>query len=266
MLKTTHANRFGIRLLTLAILTAGLTAVAAMGAAPEKDSKPIAGRAEAALKKAAKQNKYLFVFFFQDAEDMQTRTMYAVFQKALEKLKDRADGLGVNISDSAEKPIVEQFRARGAPMPMVLAIAPTGAATKAFPKQFDAAQLQEAFVSPCTAKCMRAIQDRRSILLCVQNDKTRENKEALDGAKEFKNDPKYTKGTVIIMLNPADKAEQRFLKDLEVDPRTATAVTVLVTPPGAPVARFTGALTKEAIEDAVSKAQSSCGPVCSCHH
>jgi hypothetical protein len=67
------------------------------------------------------------------------------------------------------------------------------------------------------------------------------------------------------MLNPADKAEQHFLKDLEVDPRTPTAVTVLVTPPGAPVARFTGALTKDQIEAAVTAAKSSCGPGCNCH-
>jgi hypothetical protein len=240
--------------------------VGAKADSPAKGSEPVAGRGTTALKKAAKSNKYLFVFFFQDGEDLQTRTMYAAFQKAMEKLKDRADSLGVNLTDAAEKPIVEQFRVRGAPMPMVLAIAPSGAPTKAFPKQFDAAQLQEAFVSPCTAKCMKAIFDKRSILLCVQNDKTKENKEAIDGANEFKNDPKYTKGIDIIMLNPADKAEQRFLKDLQVDPRTPTAVTVLVMPPGAPVATFTGALTKEAIESAVTAAASSCGPGCNCHH
>ena len=68
------------------------------------------------------------------------------------------------------------------------------------------------------------------------------------------------------MLNPADKAEQPFLKALQVDPQTTTAVTLLVTPPGAPVARFAGAVTKEQIEAKVKAAQSSCGPGCSCHH
>jgi len=112
---------------------------------------------------------------------------------------------------------------------------------------------------------MKAIFEQRSILLCIQNDKTKENKEALAGAKEFKSDPKYAKGIEIIMLNPADKAEQRFLKDLEVDPLTTKAVTVLVMPPGAPVARFTGAVSKDDITDAVASAQSSCGPGCNCH-
>ena len=117
-------------------------------------------------------------------------------------------------------------------MPLVLAIAPTGAATRAFPKQFDEAQLQQAFVSPCTAKCMRAIQDRHSILLCVQNGNTQFSREAMQGAEAFKADPQYARGTEIIVLNPADDGEQQFLKSLQVDPRTPTAVTLLVTPPG----------------------------------
>ncbi len=113
---------------------------------------------------------------------------------------------------------------------------------------------------------MRAIQDRHSILLCVQNDKTQSNQEAMQGVEAFKADPQYTKGTEIIALNPTEDAEQPFLKALQVDPKTTTAVTLLVTPPGAPVARFVGAVTKDQIEAAVKAAQSSCGPGCSCHH
>ncbi len=112
---------------------------------------------------------------------------------------------------------------------------------------------------------MKAIFDRKSVLLCVQNDKTQFNQEALTGVKAFKADPQYTKGTEIVTFDPTDKAEQPFLKALQVDPKTTTAVTVLVTPPGAPVARFAGAVTKEQIEAAVKTAQSSCGPGCSCH-
>ena len=68
------------------------------------------------------------------------------------------------------------------------------------------------------------------------------------------------------MLNPADNAEQPFLKALQVDPQTATAVTLLVTPPGAPIASFAGAVTKDQIEAKVKAAQSGCGPGCACHH
>jgi hypothetical protein len=263
MLGRAIATCLAVGLSLAGMLALGMTAVAS-AAPPAEQPAAAAGRATTALKSAAKHNKYLFIFFF-EKEDSQTVAMKAVFQKAMQKMSDRAEGMTINVLDPAEKPIVTKFRARGAPMPVVLAIAPTGAATKAFPTKFDEAQLQQAFVSPCTAKCMKAIQDQRSILLCVQNDKTHSNKEALEGAKAFKNDPQYARGIEIIMLNPADKAELAFLKDLEVDPRTETAVTVLVMPPGSPVARFKGALTKDDIEAAVAAAKSSCGPGCDCH-
>ena len=103
------------------------------------------------------------------------------------------------------------------------------------------------------------------ILICVQNDKTQFNQEAMQGVEAFRADPRYGKATEVVMLNPADNAEQHFLTDLQVDPRTTTAVTLLVTPPGAPVARFAGAVTKEQITAKVKEAESGCGAGCSCH-
>jgi hypothetical protein len=213
----------------------------------------------AALEKAAKDNKYLFIFFL-DRQDAHTAAMNGVFQAAMARMTDRAEATAIYVADPAEKPIVDKFGVRGAPMPLVLAIAPTGAATRAFPKQFEEVQFQQAFVSPCTARCMKVIQDRHLILVCVQNGNTRFNQEALEGVKAFQADPQYAQATEIVMLNPSDKAEQRFLSALQVDPRTPTAVTLLVTPPGAPVARFVGAVSKEEIVDGLKAAQSSCCP------
>jgi hypothetical protein len=232
---------------------------------PAEGSAPAAvSRGTVALEKAAKEDKYLFVFFFA-RQDEQTGAMNGVFQAAMAKMADRANAMTIYVVDPAEKPILDKFGVRGAPMPLVLAIAPTGAATRAFPGKFEAAQFEQAFVSPCTAKCMRVIQDQRMILLCVQNKKTQLNQEAMDGVKVFKADSQYGKATEVVMLDPADKAEQHFLKDLQVDPKTTTAVTLLVTPPGAPVARFVGAVTKEEITAKVKEAESGCGAGCSCH-
>jgi hypothetical protein len=191
--------------------------------------------------------------------------MRKVFDAVVRKAADRADGVTVDITDAAEKAIVDKFDLQRAPMPLVLALAPNGAITGAFPKRFDEARLQKAFVSPCTAKCMRAMMDRHAVLLCVQNGKTQFNQEAMQGVEAFKADPKYAKATEIVTLNPTDKAEQPFLKVLRVDPKTTTAVTLLVMPPGSPVARFAGAVTKPQIEAAVQAAASSCGPGCACH-
>jgi hypothetical protein len=250
--------------LSLAISLALGMAVDTMAQPPADGAAPTASRAAAALADAAKQNKYLFIFFYQ-YDDSNTQTMKDVFDAAMKKMSDRAEGIAVNIDDPGEKSLVTKYTVRGAPMPVVLAIAPNGAPTQAFPRKFDEAQLQKAFVSPCTAKCMKAIWQRRSILLCVQNANTASNDEAMKGVKAFKDDPRYTKGTEIIMLDPADQAEQGFLKELQIDAATTKAVTVLIVPPGAPVARLAGALTKKQIETAVEEAKSSCPPGCNCH-
>ena len=191
--------------------------------------------------------------------------MKGAFDAAMAKMADRADALAVQVTDPAEKPIVDKFTLRGAPMPLVLAIAPTGAATRAFPKQFSEAQLQQAFVTPCQAKCMKVIQDQHMILICVQNSGTQFNQEAMQGVHGFKSDSRYSKATEVVMLDPADTAEQSFLTALQVNPRTTTALTVLVTPPGAPIARFAGAVTEAQITAKIKEAESGCGAGCSCH-
>ncbi len=264
--KPMKRTQFSILSSLAVVLALCITGPAARAAGPSGAAAPfVASPGAAAIEMAAKGNKYLFIFFYA-AKDTNTDTMYSVFQTAMAKMTDRADSMAIYAADPAEKPIVDKFAVRGAPMPLVLAIAPTGAATRAFPGQFNEAQLQQAFVSPCTARCMRAIQDRHTILLCVQSGKTQSNQEAMQGVEAFKADPQYARGTEIVVLNPTDNAEQPFLKALQVDPQTPAAVTLLVPPPGAPVARFVGAVTKTQIENAVKQAQSSCGPNCSCHH
>jgi hypothetical protein len=245
-------------------LMVGATAVGQTGTSTGVAPAVSGSKGLVAMESAARANKYLFIFFYND-QDTSTATMNGVFQAAMRKLTDRADALAIHLADPAEKPILDRFGVRGAPMPLVLAIAPTGAATRAFPKQFDEEKFQQAFVSPCTAKCMRAIQDRRTILLCVQNGKTQFNQAAMQGVEAFKADPQYTRGTEIVVLNPSDQAEQPFLKALQVDPQTTAAITLLVTPPGAPVARFVGAVTKAEIETKLKEVAANCGPNCSCH-
>jgi len=213
----------------------------------------------AAMEAAARANKYLFVFFW-SSQDQQTDAMHQVFQATMNKMTDRADTVAVNVGDPAERPLVDKFGVSRAPMPFVLAIAPNGAATRGFPKRLEEGQLQQAFVSPCTAKCMKVIQDRHLILLCVQNGKTQFNREAMQGVTDFKADPQYASSTEVVTLNPADQGEATFLKALQVDPQTPSAITLLVTPPGAPVARFVGAVTKNEIVAKLAAAQSGCCP------
>jgi len=216
----------------------------------------------AAMDAAAREGKYLFVFFWK-VNDEQSRNMYGVFQSAMKKWTESTNSIAVQTTDPGEKPLVDKFGVSRAPMPLVVAVAPNGAITKGLPIDFTEEQLREAFVSPCTARCMKALQDRKLVLLCVQNEKTQFGQAALQGVQGFKTDARFAAATEVVMIDPGDSAETSFLQAVQVDPHTSTAVTVLLAPPGQPVAKFAGAVTKDQI---VAKVQAGpcaggkCGP------
>lgn len=226
---------------------------------------PSASKGLAAIEAASRSGKYLFIFFWK-ANDEASRNMYNVFQSTMQKWAESTHSIGIQITDPREKPVVDRFGVSRAPMPLVLALAPNGAITKGFPVKFDENQLRQAFVSPCTAGCLKALQQRKLVLLCVQNQKTQFSQVAMRGAQDFKADARFAKATEIVALDPEDRSEAAFLKDLQVDPRTPTAVTFVLAPPGGPIAKFAGPVTKDQIVAKVSAATSGpcangqCGP------
>jgi hypothetical protein len=217
------------------------------------------GKGMAAIRQAAEAGKYLFIFFSK-SDDEQTVAMRKVYDKAMEKVADRAQGVVVNITDASEKAVVDKFDLRRAPLPLVLAMAPNGAITGGFPTKFDQQQLLDAFASPGTEKVMKPLQDGKLVFVCVQNDKTKSNDAALQGVREFQADTRFAHAAEIISLDPADKQEAGFLADLQVASDTTEAVTVFLAPPGKPIAKYEGATNKEALVDALGKANTGCGP------
>ena len=138
-------------------------------------------------------------------------------------------------------------------MPLVLAIAPNGAIMGGFPNKFTEEELLNAFGSPCTERCMKALQDGKLVFLCVQNSATNYNDEALEGVREFKADERFAKYTEVVMLDPSDTAETSFLADLKIDPKESEAVTAFLVPPGSVIAEFKGATNKDEIDRGAPK-------------
>lgn len=241
---------------------AGAAASAANQAAdpPEKDTAELAA---VAMSRAAKANKYLFMLVYR-TEDEPTQTARKTLNTALEKLTDRAITSAVNVTDPLEREFVAKYGLDRAPTPLVLAIAPNGAVTRSFAGQFVEAQFETAIVSPGAQKCIKALQDRKLIFICVQNDKTQHNAEVMQGVKEFAADAQYTKTTEIITLDPADAAEGTFLNQLKVDPKTEEAITVFMAPPGTIVATYKGETKKDVLVAAAKKAATACDPKSGC--
>ena len=154
--------------------------------------------------------------------------MRKVFENATAQVANRALTVSVRVDDPAESGIVKKYDLERAPMPLVLAIAPNGAVTGGFPTQFEEHELLEAFATPRTQECMKALQDGKLVFLCVQNESTTSSQEAIQGVQDFKADERYASTTEIVVLDPRDPAEASFLADLKIDLQTATPVTVFL--------------------------------------
>ena len=246
----------------VAMLLAALCLACSPAAGAERltPAPAVSSRGVAAMDSASQGGKYLFIYFWKE-NDRQTKSMYGVFQNATGKMAEAADSVSVNITDPKEGAIVERYDVSRAPMPLVLAIAPNGAVTKGMPVSFDEKQLQEALVSRGTTECLKALQDRKLVLLCVQNQAA---PVAFQGARDFVADERYATSAEIVTVSSTDQAEAKFLRSLKVDPRRDSGTAVLLAPPGQPVAKFAGAATKEEIVARVTAVTSSCCPGGSC--
>jgi len=216
-----------------------------------------------AIDQAAMANKYTFLFFYR-AEDEPTQAARRIFDAVMGRLADRATSVEVNVADPQEQALVNKYGLNRSPMPLVLAMAPTGAVTRAFPGQFTEAELETAFVSPGMQKCLKALQDRKMAFVCVQNGSTQQNAEAMRGVTEFAADAQYAATTEIIVVDPADAAEETLLKQLKVDPNTDQAVTVFLAPPGTMVGTYKGETRKDALVAAAKTAAQGCDPKSGC--
>ncbi len=211
-----------------------------------------------AIEQAAKDKKYLFAVFWRN-EDEQTAAMKQVVSATVATMPERAASVAVHVADPAESALVEKFGLNRAPMPLVLAIAPSGAVTGGFPKKCDEEDLRGAFASPCAEQTMKALQDGNVVLLCVQNQSTKQNSEALKGVDAFQSDPRFRAASTRVMLDPKDAAEASFLGDLQVAPDVTVATTLVLVPPGSIVVSVDGATTKEDLLAGLRSAP-SCGP------
>ena len=194
--------------------------------------------------------------FFWKEQNPQTDRAWSVLQAAAGKMSDWADVVAVQATDPAEKPLVDRFGTSRAPMPLVLAVAPCGAVTKAFTSAFDESQLRSAFVSPGTQLCLKALQDRKLVLLCVVDQAGPNGSGVPAAAQEFKADQRFGAASEIVLVSASDEGEAGFLKELRVDTRVAQAVYGL-----ARSARQRRRPVRRSGEQGPVAGQTGCGPV-----
>jgi hypothetical protein len=213
----------------------------------------------AALQQAADAKKHLFVFVH-EKDDEQTREGRKAFDTAVSKLGDAVQWIAIDRSAPAESEFVEKYGLKAAPMPLVLAFAPNGAIVGGFVgPRLTEQQLLNALASPVMQTCLKALQDRKLVLLCAQNSTTKSNDTAMKGVNEFKADSRFAQFTEIVKVDPSDTAEKKFLTQLQIDPKADQAATVFLAPPGAIIGKFSGATDKNKLVATLQAASSGCG-------
>lgn len=248
----------------LAIPDLAMLPAEAQTAQTEPQGSRAASAGQEAIAGAAKDGKYAFVLFYR-SDDAATQALRKRVAPQAQSIADRAQLVEVNVKAADEKELVKRFDVSRAPMPLVLAIAPTGAVTKHWFLDLKTIQLSDGFVSPGQARCLKALQDGKIVLVCIQNDQTADNGAAMRGVEDFTQDPRYASSTATVTVDPADEREASLLKQLEVAPDTKRAVTVLMAPPASRLATYEGATTKDTIASAVTKSSShGCDPDSGC--
>jgi hypothetical protein len=230
--------------------------------APSAPAQPTASvsKGQAAIDRAAAAHKYAFIFFWKEKNE-QTDKVWSVFQAAAAKVAKSADVVSIGITDPAERRLVDRYGVSRAPMPLVLAVAPCGAITKGLTKDFGEAELRDAFVSRSTERCMKALQSRKLVFVCVVDEPGPQGQATIpQGVEDFKADKKYARATEIVLVRASDKAEADLLAEMKVDPKGAKPVVVFLAPPGSMIGKFDARATKEEIVAKLVSAQSSCCP------
>jgi hypothetical protein len=219
-------------------------------------SAPNVSQTQDAIDQAAAANKYVFLFFWREDSPL-TGKAWGELKPAVAKMADRAVFVSIRITNPAEKKIVDKYDVSRAPMPLVLAIAPSGAVTKAITKTFDEKELLTALVSPCAERCLKALQSRKLVFVCVVDQANLQDKIPIPkGVEDFKADKKYGTASEIVVLNVRDAKEATFLKDLDIAARDAP-ITVFLAPPGAVIGTFNRGTAKEKFVAQLIAAQSN---------
>lgn len=253
-MKTASAIGLILAAFSLSGIAAENSAIPATGVAPANNT------GSAAMRRAAESKQYLFAFFY-EKDDETTRAARKTFDTTIQKVAATSLTVAVDRSAPAEKDMVQKFGVDRAPMPLILAIAPNGAVTGGF-KAADASEerLRDAVVSPGMQQCLKALQERRLVLLCLQNGTTTDNDAAMKGVNEFKADARFAEATEIVKLDPSDTKESKLLAQVKADPKAKVASTAFLAPPGVVVAKIDGPTSKDSLVASLTKAMASCGP------
>lgn len=247
---------------TVSTCTVALTAVVvSMATIGQTAGAAELGPGRQAVDAAAQQDQFAFILFYR-TNDAATGNMHQTLQSTLSQREDAAI-VPVQIGDQAEQGLIEQFDATRLPMPAVAVLAPNGAVTSVFPQRVIPRQLTTAIVSSGQADCLKALQNQKIVLLCVQPE---DNRFIPDGVHQFQTDNLYKDRTQVVNVQANDPAEARFLQQLRLRTDQPTPLVAFMAPPGVMLGTYNANVTLDILAQKLAAAGKCCDdPNCK-HH
>jgi hypothetical protein len=204
---------------------------------------------------AGEPARFRFILFWNE-NNPQTQQISQTLSVAATRQPGRFDWTSVNVRDAASQILVEQYQVSRAPMPLVVCVAPNGAITGAYVRQFNDAAVERSLVTPAMADVTKALQEKKIILLHI---KPVAESPLPVGAVEFAAEPDFHARTTVIDLVLTDPAEKRFLTDMKVTPADVReSMVVVMAPPAVLVGKFAANVTKDQIAAQLHAAGKCC--------
>jgi len=241
--------------------TVGTLYAAAAKPAKQPSSAAKQSPAEIAIRASAARRRYVFVTFYKKQDTSSTK-MLAAIRSARGKLSNRANFVSVDVGSAANQALVKRYDVDRAPLPLTLVLAPNGALTAAFPREIETSDFSDVFVSEGLADVLKVVQSGKLAAVCLQNGKTKFNKESLAAAEGLRADSRLSGRVGIVKIDPSDRAELKFLQQCKVNNGSADSQIVLIVPPGRVLGAFDGNTTKDKLMAGLQAALASCGSGC----
>ncbi len=216
---------------------------------------PELSKAQAALAGAAESGKFAFIIFYKE-DAAAFRTMAGNVKQGVETLDGKAGIVFVQVTNPAERALVERFDVSRSPMPLTIAVAPNGAVTGIFPKEITAEQIDQSIVTPTMTRCMKSLQENKMVFVCVQ---TSDKNFIPVAVKEMQADPQFKDRVTVVSMRLRDPEETRFVAQMQINPQTTTGTTaVLLAPPGVLIGKYPATATSAQIAAALHDAGKCC--------
>ncbi|MEK7476499.1 MAG: hypothetical protein AAB152_12830 [Candidatus Coatesbacteria bacterium] len=180
--------------------------------------------------------------------------------------KARVSLVELNRDEAANRDLVEKYGLAGAPVPLLLVVAPNGAVAGGFPAaRGNADVLVRMLPTPKKADVLGALAAGRAVVLCIYG-KDAPGMEAVRAACAKARDQMKGKLTAVFVAKD-DPEEARFLAELRVGPEPAGQMTLVINTAGQVTSGFPGPVDAGLLVAAANKkgggmacAPGACGP------